>query len=76
MSCPHFKDTTFKWSDVPPPRPKGISKDESNIKPHETVGIFYCDLRDGEYPENRCIGNPYREFFRKCKIFIDIQKSD
>jgi hypothetical protein len=23
------------------------------------MGIFYCELRDGTFPENRCDGNPY-----------------
>ena len=76
MSCPHFKDTTFKWSDVPPPRPRRIPKDESRIKPHETPGIVYCDLREGGYPENKCIGHPYLEFFRNCKIFQETPKDD
>jgi len=75
MSCPHLKDTTFKWSDIPPPRPRGIPKDESRIRPHETVGIVYCGLKESDYPENSCTGHPYLEFFKKCKIFMGPPKA-
>ena len=43
----------------------------------ESFAIFYCELREGTFPENRCDGNPYMGYYKPrldikgCKRYLE-----
>lgn len=42
----------------------------------ETPGIFYCSLREGNFPKNRCIGNPFVGNYYRCELYEKAEKKD